>query len=249
MSADDQQFLDAVSLAIHRSSHKISPSTVLTSPLQLSSIPVHLRRYSNDAADFINVHVDQAADYVRETLSSNPWIPSAVRPAPPPKPPVAVIATSRLEQVQDWIARHKILTGVIVFACGTVIYKGYKRSRYLRKTRRAKKARNGGRTEVVVIAGSAALPLTKSLALDMERRGFIVYVVCNAVEDESTVSALARPDIRPLTIDTTDVCSHCNQKEMRCAAVLTTLISLLVLAPPSNALLCIYNHHRPPRQT
>lgn len=58
---------------------------------------------------------------------------------------------------------------------------------------------------MVVIAGLATLPLTKSLALDMERRGFIVYVVCNAVEDEDTVSALARPDIRPLTVDTTDV--------------------------------------------
>lgn len=101
--------------------------------------------------------------------------------------------------------KHKIITGVLVLTCGTVVYKGYQRSRSLRKTRRAKRARNGGRTEVVVIAGSAALPLTKSLALDMERRGFIVYVVCNAAEDESTVLALARPDIRPLTIDTTDV--------------------------------------------
>ena len=135
-----------------------------------------------------------------------------MRPSPPPRAPVVVVATSRLEQFQDWVARHKILTGVIVLACGTVIYKGYQRSRSLRKTRRAKKARNGGRTEVVVIAGSASLPLTKSLALDMERRGFIVHIVCNAAEDESTVSSLSRPDIRPLTIDTTDVCSPFSQK-------------------------------------
>ena len=58
---------------------------------------------------------------------------------------------------------------------------------------------------MVVIAGSPTLPLTKSLALDMERRGFIVYIVCNAAEDENMVHTLSRPDIRPLSIDTTDV--------------------------------------------
>lgn len=103
--------------------------------------------------------------------------------------------------------KHKILTGIIVVTFGTVAYKGYRASRFSKKTRRAKRARNGGRTEVVVIAGSPTLPLTKSLALDMERRGFIVYVVCNAAEDDSMVHALSRPDIRPLSIDTTDVSS------------------------------------------
>lgn len=145
-----------------------------------------------------------------------------MRPEPPSRPPVAIVATSRLEQIQDWVMKHKIITGVVVLACGTVVYKGYQKSRSLRKTRRAKRARNGGRTEVVVIAGSAALPLTKSLALDMERRGFIVYVVCNAAEDESTVSALSRPDIRPLTIDTTDVSDRYHQQ---------TQTQLTILAP------------------
>lgn len=116
-----------------------------------------------------------------------------------------VVAMSRFESVQDWVSRHKLLTGVVVVVCGTVVYQGFQRSRSLKKTRRAKKARNGGRAEVVVIAGSPTLPLTKSLSLDMERRGFIVYIVCNAAEDESMVYALARPDIRPLGIDTTDV--------------------------------------------
>lgn len=112
---------------------------------------------------------------------------------------------TRFERVQDWVARHKVLTGVVIIVCGTVVFKGYQKSRWLRKTRRAKRARNGGRTEVIVIAGSPTLPLTKSLSLDMERRGFIVYVVCNASEDESLVHAYSRPDVRPLAIDTTDV--------------------------------------------
>lgn len=112
---------------------------------------------------------------------------------------------TRYERVQDWISRHKILTGVVIITCGTVIFKGYQTSRSMRKTRRAKRARNGGRTEVVVIAGSPTLPLTKSLSLDMERRGFIVYIVCNATEDENMVNSLSRPDIRPLGLDTTNV--------------------------------------------
>ncbi|PNY28065.1 Uncharacterized protein TCAP_02013 [Tolypocladium capitatum] len=181
MSADDQQFLDV-----------------------LSSIPVHLRQYSDVVADFVDLNVDRAAQVVRETLAASRWIPDSMRPSPPVRPPVTVVALSRLEQVRHWVARHKILIGVVVVVCGTVVFKGYQESRSLRKTRRAKKARNGGRTEVVVIAGSPTLPLTKSLSLDMERRGFIVCVVCNAAEDEAMVHAFSRPDIRPLTIDTTN---------------------------------------------
>lgn len=149
--------------------------------------------------------MDRAAGLVRETLSTTTWIPESVRPKLPAPPPVPIIPLSRLEKVQDWFMKHKILTGIVVLACGTVVWKGYQTSRSCRKTRRAARARNGGRTEVIVIAGSPTLPLTKSLALDMERRGFIVYIVCNAVEDETMVQGLSRSDIRPLSIDTTNV--------------------------------------------
>lgn len=166
---------------------------------------MHLQQYSKHVADFIDQNVDRAAGIVREKLSEQQWLPESVRPPPPIKPPVAVVAVSRLERVQDWVVKHKILTGTIVVVCGLVAYKGYQASRFCRKTRRAKRARNGGRTEVIVVAGSPALALTKSLSLDMERRGFIVYVVCNAREEEALVQAMSRPDIRPLSIDTTDV--------------------------------------------
>jgi hypothetical protein len=130
-----------------------------------------------------------------------------------------------LERVQDWVARHKVITGVVVVACGVVVYKGYQRSRYLRKTRRARRARNGGRCEVVVVAGSPTLPLTKSLALDMERRGFVVYVVCNAAEDEALVHAFSRQDIRPLSIDTTDVSDYYYYSPVRQVLQQRSLIS------------------------
>lgn len=66
--------------------------------------------------------------------------------------------------------------------------------------------------DVVVIAGSPALPLTRSLALDLERKGFVVYVVCGSHEDELMVQKLSRPDIKPFALDITNVrltaCSH-----------------------------------------
>lgn len=205
---------------------------------------MHLRQYSDVVADFIDHNVDRAAQAVRETLASSIWIPDSVRPSPPVQPPVAVVAVSRFEQVQDWVARHKILTGVVVVVCGTAVFKGYQKSRSLRKTRRAKKARNGGRTEVVVIAGSPTLPLTKSLSLDMERRGFIVYVVCNAAEDEAMVHAFSRPDIRPLTIDTTDV--RASLSSFRDRAVADLKRSPPTRVQPSSVSPATCNHRRPP---
>lgn len=103
------------------------------------------------------------------------------------------------------MSRHKLLTGLVVLTTGVLVYRGYKRGKHSRKTRRARRARNGGRLEVVVIAGDPKLPLTRSLSLDLERRGFIVYIACNTLDDEAMVQNLSRPDVRPLGIDITDV--------------------------------------------
>ncbi|KAI1392970.1 DUF1776-domain-containing protein [Hypoxylon trugodes] len=182
MSADDQQFLDL-----------------------LSSIPNHIRRYSEEVAGYVDKTVEKVADEVRDTLATAPWVPDYVRPTIPARPPpVVIVPITTYERVHDWISRNKLLTGIIVVSVGYASYKTWRATKLLRKTRRAKRARNGGRLEVVVIAGSPTLPLTKSLSLDMERRGFIVYVVCNTIEDEVTVQSLSRPDIKPLGIDITD---------------------------------------------
>lgn len=173
--------------------------------MQLGNIPQHLQKYTDEVAGYIDVNVDRAAGAVRETLANATWLPDYVRPNLPVQSEIPVVILTPMERVQGWVSRNKILTGVMVAACGVVIFKGYQKTQSLRKTRRAKRARNGGRTEVVVIAGSPTLPLTKSLSLDMERRGFIVFVVCSASEDEDHVANFARPDIKPLYIDTADV--------------------------------------------
>ncbi|KAI1097126.1 DUF1776-domain-containing protein [Jackrogersella minutella] len=182
MSADDQQFLDL-----------------------LSSIPNQIRRYSGDVAEYVDKTVDKVAEEIRDTLATAQWVPDYARPTPPTRPPpVEIVPIATYDSIQDWFSRHKLLTGAIVVAIGYAAYKTVRVTKGLRKTRRAKRARNGGRLEVVVIAGSPTLPLTKSLSLDLERRGFIVYIVCNTIEDEVTVQSLSRPDIKPLGIDITD---------------------------------------------
>jgi len=45
----------------------------------------------------------------------------------------------------------------------------------------------------------------KSLSLDLERRGFIVYIVCSDLEEEQQVQGEARADVRALHLDVADV--------------------------------------------
>ncbi|KAL1844360.1 hypothetical protein VTJ49DRAFT_39 [Mycothermus thermophilus] len=181
MSADDQAFLDV-----------------------LSSLPHSIQKYSNEVADYVDKHVEQLAETLRDTLANASWVPEQFRPQPPPPPPIITVPASALERFQNWVSRNKFLITFVVVSGGYVAYKTYQSTARWRKPRRARRARNGGRMDVVVIAGSPALPLTRSLSLDLERKGFIVFVVANSHEDEIMVQNLARPDIRPLGIDITD---------------------------------------------
>ena len=78
------------------------------------------------------------------------------------------------------------------------------RKAYSRK-RRARRAPNGARKEVVVLAGAPHEPISRSLSLDLERRGFIVYVIVNTPEEDHLVRSESRADIRPLHLNITDV--------------------------------------------
>jgi NAD(P)-dependent dehydrogenase (short-subunit alcohol dehydrogenase family) len=87
---------------------------------------------------------------------------------------------------------------------GTGGYLLWRESRKHKKKRRARRASNGARREVVVVAGCPSSPIVKSLALDLERRGFIVYVVCKDMEEEQQVHSESRIDVKPLHVDVTD---------------------------------------------
>lgn len=46
--------------------------------------------------------------------------------------------------------------------------------------------------------------MTRSLSLDLERRGFIVYIVCSTMDEEQQVLGESRADVRPLHLDVVD---------------------------------------------
>jgi hypothetical protein len=192
MSADDQTFLDT-----------------------LNAVPNDIKRFSADVADYIEQHIDRAAAQLREALSSQGWLPESARPSPPPpKPPAPRPAfyVGLYYQTQHWVEKHKLLSGACAFGIAATVYFAYSRRRAYTRKRRAKRASNGARLEVVVIAGSPHEPATRSIALDLERRGFIVFIVCSDVEEEVLVQNEARSDIKPLLVDLTHVgiCEHPN---------------------------------------
>lgn len=56
-----------------------------------------------------------------------------------------------------------------------------------------------------VVAGTPNAPITRSVAWDLERRGFIVYVVVSDAAEENGIRAESRNDIHPLHLNVTDV--------------------------------------------
>lgn len=160
-------------------------------------------------ADYVDSHLEKVSNVLREALSSSQWIPESARPrsVPPPRPFLQPTPpSSTYTQIYNWILRNRVLATVIILAAGGITYHVVRRKSG-RKKRRAKRAGNGARLEVVVVAGPPSEPLTRSISLDLERRGFIVYIVCNSVEEEMMVQNESRPDIKPLLIDIVDVSS------------------------------------------
>jgi hypothetical protein len=91
----------------------------------------------------------------------------------------------------------------VAFA-GTVVVLVHRRRKAHLKKRRARRFANGAKKEIVVLACPTFHdPLTRSLALDLERRGFIVYVTVSTTEEDSLVHSEAKPEIRPLWTDLT----------------------------------------------
>lgn len=169
----------------------------------------NLKSYTFIVADTIDRQADVLANRIRDSLASAEWLPEAARPAPRPVPiPQRVIdAVSRKNswwRDNRWFIVSLAVVGSVVGMGGY----GYLTRKKGMKKRRAKRAGNGGRKEVVVIAGGSPHdPIVRSLSLDLERRGFVVFVVVNSIEDEQVVVNEGRADIKALNVDILDVCS------------------------------------------
>jgi NAD(P)-dependent dehydrogenase (short-subunit alcohol dehydrogenase family) len=171
----------------------------------LSSISKDVQKLTADFADATDRHLDAVYSSIRDTLSSASWLPESARPRPPPPPPTFFQQPQTyLQQIETWILRNRALSAAIVAFLGTGGFLVYHQRRSQRKRRRARRASNGARQEVVVIAGPPASPITKSLALDLDRKGFVVFVVANSDEEEHIIANDLRSDIKPLPLMISD---------------------------------------------
>lgn len=162
-------------------------------------------------ADYIDKHTNGIASEIRDAIDSASWIPDSLRPprhsnggmgnlfARPPPPPQGFV-----EQTTAWISRNRTAIAIVVAFTGTSIYLIHRRKRAHARKRRARKLPNGAKREIVVLACSTFHDaLTRSLALDLERRGYVVYVTVSSTDEDSLIQQEAKADLRPLWIDLT----------------------------------------------
>lgn len=176
---------------------------------QITSEMSNILNSVNALTDAIDRHFESVGRSLKDAFRDTPWLPDSIKPKPPPVPqrvPVVAMPLGYFEATRTWISEHRAWTAAVVAFVGTGAFIVWRRRRNDRVKRRAGRAKNGSRTEVVVLAGSPHSPLTRSLSLDLERRGFIVYIPVSTLSEEQVVQSESRGDIRPLNIDITSVC-------------------------------------------
>ncbi|CAL5866423.1 uncharacterized protein PFLUO_LOCUS631 [Penicillium psychrofluorescens] len=171
----------------------------------LASIPHDVRRYSHQVADSIDRQVDHAAQVMRDTLAQQTWLPQTIRP--PARSCQRAPPQGLTDRVQNWVARNRAWTAALIAFVGTGCVLFYGNKKLNGKRRKARKAANGARKEIVVVAGSPHEPMTRAIAVDLERRGYIVYVTVSSAEEEHIVQVEHRNDIKPLWLDLTTTSS------------------------------------------
>lgn len=143
MTSDDQFFFDYVS-SIFPCRLQLPSANAIS---QLASIPHDVRRYSSQVADSIDRHVDHAATTIRNTLSEQSWLPDPVRPS------VRGVHRSSPhglpDRIQNWLTEHRAWSAALLAFVGTGFVLLYGNRKLNTKRRKARRAGNGARKEIV----------------------------------------------------------------------------------------------------
>lgn len=156
--------------------------------------------------DAVDKQIDNFASSIRNVFSSSSWLPESIKPPPPP-PRYLPANQTYIRAVAGWISKHKAITaafGAFMSTGGILVWhQKIQKS----KRRRAKRTVNGTRLEVVVVAGEVGSLLLRSLIADLEKRGFIVYVIVKSIEEEDAIrkEAEGKADVRPFLLDVNEV--------------------------------------------
>ena len=162
----------------------------------------------NAFTESIEEHFEFAARSLQDAFKDTPWLPEAIRPKaspPPPSPKSMNLPNGYFESSRHWISEHRAVTAAVVTFIGTGVFIVWRRRRADRAKRRAKRAKNGAKIEVIILAGSPLSPLTRSLSFDLERRGFVVYIPTSSLVEEESIQRESKKDIRALSFDLTSV--------------------------------------------
>ncbi|KAL8991800.1 MAG: hypothetical protein Q9169_007639 [Polycauliona sp. 2 TL-2023] len=168
----------------------------------LSAIESTVEGEVSKIAESFDAMTDRISDSLRSTLGDQSWLPKSTKPSPPP-PAAFATPMGYFEASRDWISRHRAVTAAAVCFLGTGAFLIWRQRRHNRVKRRARRGKNGQRTDVVILGGPPSAPLTRSLSLDLERRGFIVYIPVNSLWEERLIQAESKTDIHPLHLDVT----------------------------------------------
>ncbi|EMG48799.1 hypothetical protein SBY92_004084 [Candida maltosa Xu316] len=104
----------------------------------------------------------------------------------PIKPPHHTI----WERLVDRVSHNKLKYGTIfTVGLGVTAYFVSKSMTVKHGKRRVPKLANGARRDVILIVGSPTEPLTRSIAIDFEKRGFIVYITLLDANDVKYVES------------------------------------------------------------
>jgi hypothetical protein len=186
------------------------PPVLKLTPSKLASVPNDVMHYGSRIADYVDKHANAIANDIRHAIDKSSWIPDSLKPPHPaggaaqffvraPPPPKGL-----WQKIAAFVSRNRTAIAVVVAFTGTTVYLVHRRKRAHTRKRRARKQPNGAKKEIVVLACSTFHDaLTRSLALDLERRGYVVYVTVSSTDEDSLVQQEAKPDLRPLWIDLT----------------------------------------------
>jgi hypothetical protein len=122
--------------------------------------------------------------------------------------PPPIIHRRFFERSQDWMSRNRALTAAIIAFISTGAIGGllFVSGNFNRKRlRRAKKSKSGARKEAVVVAGNPTTPMIRSVLGDLDKRGFVVYVIVTNIEEKNAVEREGKADVIPLSLELSDV--------------------------------------------
>ena len=163
----------------------------------------------NSFTESVEAHFESVARSLQDTFRATTWLPDSMKPRPPKPsarfPTIVSRPNGYFAASRSLISEHRAVSAAVVAFIGTGAFIVWRRRRADRAKRRAKRAKNGARTEVVIVSSSPHSQMAKSLSLDLERRGFIVYIPASSLAEEQMIQGMSRADIRALNLDITSV--------------------------------------------